>query len=423
MRGRGGAGRVQLHGAAERSAALLRVCPPARLLIPRRTSLPAPLLPPCPLQQLQPPAAARQVQLLGGGCPRGRPRRPDARGRHQPRGGCARGQGRSVGGAQFGAVGRLDERGGRPSCLAHPPLPTHPHPPPHPAPGLPGVDYYRTQLQVPEEAYELNFVFSNGDGMFDNNNTQVGCAGAWLEMEAPCWRALCIAVLHSCPRLRLPPPTPPPPPPPPPSPHPTELHAAGVGPHDPGEVDRNRARARGACAAPPPACRLPACALATCAPAGSSPHRYPTLPPSTPQEAAWKAKKEQEAKAAAEAAAAEVKRKADEDARKAAEAVADLKGQYKAWREGAAKQEAGRWRMVPSVRSGVCRAGRGMCRAALLVPPCLPGLLAHSCGASVCACLQLAHPTPPAPPAAAVCVSGRHHHPAVQPQGGAAGRL
>ncbi|PSC67151.1 glycosyltransferase family 5 [Micractinium conductrix] len=35
-----------------------------------------------------------------------------------------------------------------------------------------GVDYYRVELAVPEEAYEINFVFSNGEGTFDNNLTQ-----------------------------------------------------------------------------------------------------------------------------------------------------------------------------------------------------------------------------------------------------------
>lgn len=58
----------------------------------------------------------------------------------------------------------------------------------HPAPSLPGtpsraplhcppysgVDFYRVDLEVPEDAYELNFVFSNGDGLFDNNEGQVG---------------------------------------------------------------------------------------------------------------------------------------------------------------------------------------------------------------------------------------------------------
>lgn len=42
-----------------------------------------------------------------------------------------------------------------------------------------GVDYYRTQLVVPKDAYELNFVFSNGDGLYDNNGNQVGRAGGW----------------------------------------------------------------------------------------------------------------------------------------------------------------------------------------------------------------------------------------------------
>lgn len=48
--------------------------------------------------------------------------------------------------------------------------------PPRPCalPPSAGVDYYRVDLEVPEEAYELNFVFSNGDGLFDNNFSQVG---------------------------------------------------------------------------------------------------------------------------------------------------------------------------------------------------------------------------------------------------------
>ena len=41
-----------------------------------------------------------------------------------------------------------------------------------------GVDYYRAQLLIPEVAYELNFVFSNGEGLFDNNFEQVRQAGA-----------------------------------------------------------------------------------------------------------------------------------------------------------------------------------------------------------------------------------------------------
>ena len=32
---------------------------------------------------------------------------------------------------------------------------------------------YRATLDVPEAAYELNFVFSNGEGVFDNNATLV----------------------------------------------------------------------------------------------------------------------------------------------------------------------------------------------------------------------------------------------------------
>ncbi|KAL4420307.1 hypothetical protein ABPG77_001397 [Micractinium sp. CCAP 211/92] len=32
-----------------------------------------------------------------------------------------------------------------------------------------GIDYYRVDIEVPEDAFELNFVFSNGDGMYDNN--------------------------------------------------------------------------------------------------------------------------------------------------------------------------------------------------------------------------------------------------------------
>ena len=52
-----------------------------------------------------------------------------------------------------------------------------------------GVDYYRVELAVPEEAYEINFVFSNGEGTFDNNLTQVGggAAACW----GVCWVSRC----------------------------------------------------------------------------------------------------------------------------------------------------------------------------------------------------------------------------------------
>lgn len=36
-----------------------------------------------------------------------------------------------------------------------------------------GVDYYSTRVTIPENAFEMNFVFSNGDGVYDNNAGQV----------------------------------------------------------------------------------------------------------------------------------------------------------------------------------------------------------------------------------------------------------
>lgn len=53
--------------------------------------------------------------------------------------------------------------------------------------GPAGVDYYRTQLVVPQDAYELNFVFSNGDGAYDNNGNQVGVRGhGWAQWSMGC---------------------------------------------------------------------------------------------------------------------------------------------------------------------------------------------------------------------------------------------
>lgn len=47
----------------------------------------------------------------------------------------------------------------------------------HLRPSLPlphsGLDYYSARLAVPEEAFEINWVVSNGDGAFDNNFSQV----------------------------------------------------------------------------------------------------------------------------------------------------------------------------------------------------------------------------------------------------------
>lgn len=61
-----------------------------------------------------------------------------------------------------------------------------------------GVDYYRAQLVVPENAYELNFVFSNGDGVFDNNANQVG-GGRAGPLVGRCRAAA--APAHACGRL------------------------------------------------------------------------------------------------------------------------------------------------------------------------------------------------------------------------------
>ena len=91
--------------------------------------------------------------------------------------------------------------------------------------------------------------------------------------------------------------------------------------------------------------RLPGACIAEC---GGHPRCSPSARPA-PQEAAWRAKKAEEARLAAEAAAAAVAAAEAEDRRKADEAVAELKAQYAAWREGALKEEAGRWKMVPAV--------------------------------------------------------------------------
>ena len=57
-----------------------------------------------------------------------------------------------------------------------------------------------------------------------------------------------------------------------------------------------------------------------------------------------------------EAAAAALRAKEDEDRRKAADAVAEIKAQYENWREGAGTSLEGRWKMVPVVRC--CRLAR-----------------------------------------------------------------
>ncbi|KAI7836090.1 hypothetical protein COHA_010018 [Chlorella ohadii] len=122
-----------------------------------------------------------------------------------------------------------------------------------------GVDYYRTQLVVPKDAYELNFVFSNGDGLYDNNGTQ----NYVLPVAGPMTRDLWL---------------------------------------------------------------------------DTAPERA---------EAAWQAKKAEEARLKVEAAAAALRAKEDEDRRKAADAVAEIKAQYENWREGAGTSLEGRWKMVP----------------------------------------------------------------------------
>ena len=84
----------------------------------------------------------------------------------------------------------------RPCCTAvvpaqSPDLPATAAPP---SALLAGVDYYRTQLVVPKDAYELNFVFSNGDGLYDNNGTQVGGVGGWAAQGQAC--CCCSATLQ-----------------------------------------------------------------------------------------------------------------------------------------------------------------------------------------------------------------------------------
>lgn len=87
------------------------------------------------------------------------------------------------------------------------------------------------------------------------------------------------------------------------------------------------------------------CGIAPCS--FVCPARLPLL---SPQEAAWRAKKEEEARLAKEAAAAAIAAKEEEDRRKAADAVAEIKAQYENWREGAGTKLEGRWKMVPAVR-------------------------------------------------------------------------
>lgn len=135
------------------------------------------------------------------------------------------------------------------------------------------------------------------------------------------------------------------------------------------------------------------------------------------QEAAWKAKKEADAKKAAEAAAAELARKADEDKRKAADGVAEIKGQYAGWREGAAKQVAGRWRTVPSV-SGRCvgarvvagasaAGGAGGCSSVLVAVGCEGALLPPPTSTAACLPLQLSDRLGPHPRTLHTCPAAR----------------
>ena len=80
------------------------------------------------------------------------------------------------------------------------------------------------------------------------------------------------------------------------------------------------------------------------------------------QEAAWKLQKEEEERKAAEAAAAALAAKEEADQRKAEDVVGELKREYAAWQKGAAKQELGRWRMLPAVSAvgGWGAAGCGL---------------------------------------------------------------
>jgi hypothetical protein len=57
----------------------------------------------------------------------------------------------------------------------------------HLLPSLPlphsGLDYYSARLAVPEEAFEINWVVSNGDGAFDNNFSQVRVVFAFAPLR------------------------------------------------------------------------------------------------------------------------------------------------------------------------------------------------------------------------------------------------
>lgn len=228
------------------------------------------------------------------------------------------------------------------------------------------MDYYRAQLVVPDNAYELNFVFSNGDGLFDNNANQVGSQAGWAGAGACCSPLLRRQRVHAgeragrharpswlLPRARH-------------APIPTKpvqnyvLPVAGPMTRElwidtaPERAVSLRAGRGHICRAAQPstACMCLALSLKLCWPHSAAPQTCcapRTRPP--PQEAAWRAKKAEEARLAQEAAAAAVAAAEAEDKRKAGEAVAELKSQYGAWREGAAKEVAGRWKMVPAVSS------------------------------------------------------------------------
>ena len=82
-----------------------------------------------------------------------------------------RGLGGKAGGAGAGAGGAPLHS---PFPCPPPPPPTHPRqPPPPPAPpGLAGTDFYAARLALPPDAYEINFIFSDGQGAWDNNFAQ-----------------------------------------------------------------------------------------------------------------------------------------------------------------------------------------------------------------------------------------------------------
>ncbi|EFN55259.1 hypothetical protein CHLNCDRAFT_134595 [Chlorella variabilis] len=124
-----------------------------------------------------------------------------------------------------------------------------------------GVDYYSARVTIPDNAFEMNFVFSNGDGVFDNNSSQNYLVPVTGPMTRDMW------------------------------------------------IDTAPERA----------------------------------------EAAWKLQKEEEERKAAEAAAAALAAKEEADQRKAEDVVGELKREYAAWQKGAAKQELGRWRMLPAM--------------------------------------------------------------------------